>query len=306
MTKLRFGVNFGGVDVEDWRTFCRDSERLGFDVVHTADHLGVGSPFAMLATAAEVTNTVRLGTLVVNTAFWNPAMLAREAATVDRLSGGRLELGLGAGHMKSEFDAAGIPWPSHAERMDHLEHTIAELDRLFAQDGQSPLPRQVPHPPLLIGGHGNRALDVAARHANIIGFSGAIHAPGKPPGTFLLASYEQTRQRVEYVRQRSGTRAESLEYNVLLQAVFTTDDAEASAADLADRFGATGLDTAEKVLENPYVLVGSPEENARKLLDLRDTFGFGYFSTHGPFRDALAEVIPHVRRLEAEAAVPTT
>ncbi|MBB4930737.1 putative F420-dependent oxidoreductase [Lipingzhangella halophila] len=301
MTKLRFGVNFGEVNVDEWTDFCRTSEQFGFDAIHSADHLGAASPFAMLGAAAAVTTHARLGTLVINNEFWNPAVLAREASTVDRLSGGRLELGLGAGHMKSEFDAAGIPWHPYPERIDRLERCIGELDRLFAEDGQQPLPHQVPRPPLLIGGHGERILDLAARHADIIGFTGATQIKSEQMGVFRLASPGETLRRVERVRERAGSRADALEFNVLVQAVIVTDDAEAKAVELAAAYGYTGLDSAERVLESPYVLVGTAEENAKKILANRERFGFSYITTHGPSRDALAATIPHARRLAGES-----
>ncbi|WP_046472186.1 TIGR03621 family F420-dependent LLM class oxidoreductase, partial [Allosalinactinospora lopnorensis] len=255
MANFRFGVNFGDVLVDDWAEFCRTSERLDYDVLLAPDHLGAASPFAMLGAAAAVTTRARLGTLVINNEFWNPAILAREAATVDRISGGRLELGLGAGHMKSEFDNAGIPWRPHAERVESLERSIGELDRLFAEDGQQPLPHQVPRPPLLIGGHGERALDLAARHADIVGFSGVTQIKGAKMGTFRLANNDETLRRVEYVRKRAGSRADALEYSVLIQGVLITDDAEGKAAELAKTYGGAGLDTAQAILDNPYVLV---------------------------------------------------
>ncbi|MDA8368564.1 MAG: TIGR03621 family F420-dependent LLM class oxidoreductase [Nocardiopsaceae bacterium] len=301
MTKFRFGVNFGQLEIDRWTDFCRSSEELGYDAILAPDHLGAPSPFAMLAAAAAATTRVRLGTLVVNNEFWNPAMLAREAATVDRVSGGRLELGLGGGYMKSEFESAGIPWRTHAERMERLEQSIGELDRLFAEDGQQPLPHQVPRPPLLIGGHGERALDLAARHADIIGFGGITQVKGAKMGTFRLAGVEETLRRVEFVRTRAGSRADALEFNVLIQGVFITDDAEKKAAELAELYGESGLDTARAVLDSPYVLVGTVDEIAAELLAARERFGFSYICTHGPYRDPLAEVIPAVRRSAGES-----
>ncbi|MFC3998824.1 TIGR03621 family F420-dependent LLM class oxidoreductase [Nocardiopsis sediminis] len=300
MTTFRFGVNFGKTEIGRWTDFCRSSERLGFDVILAPDHLGAPSPFAMLAAAAVATTRVRLGTLVVNNEFWNPAMLAREAATVDRLSGGRLELGLGAGHMKAEFDRAGIPWRPHAQRVDRLEGAIRELDTLFAEDGQQPLPRQVPRPPLLIGAHGERTLALAARHADIIGFGGLTQLKGRRMGEFGIAGPAETRERVDFVRECAGSRAAHLEFNVLVQGVFLTGDAEKKAAELAEEFAVNGLDSAQAVLDSPYLLVGTAEEIAAEVVAARDRYGFSYVSTHGPYRDALAEVIPLVRRKAGE------
>ncbi|MFD0775493.1 TIGR03621 family F420-dependent LLM class oxidoreductase [Streptomonospora algeriensis] len=302
MRKFRFGFSGRQDDIDRWMQVCRSAEEAGYDSVQVPDHLGAASPFALLAAAAAVTSRLRLGTLVLNNEFWNPALLAREAATVDRVSGGRLELGLGAGHMKSEFEAAGIPWRSHAERMERLERSIGELDRLFAEDGQEPLPHQVPRPPLLIGAHGDRGLELAARHADIVGFSGLSQIKGARMGNFRVADLEETRRRVDFVRTQAGQRADALEFNLLVQVVIVTDDAEKSAAEMAEAHAANGLDTARKVLDVPYVLIGTPAEIAAELIAHREEFGFSYVTTHGPYREALSEVIPVVRDEAGETA----
>ncbi|GAB3447542.1 TIGR03621 family F420-dependent LLM class oxidoreductase [Streptomonospora sediminis] len=301
MRKFRFGFSSRQGEIDRWAQVCRDAEESGYDSIQVPDHLGAASPFALLAAAAAVTSRLRLGTLVLNNEFWNPALLAREAATVDRLSAGRLELGLGAGHMKSEFESAGLPWRSHPERTDRLEQSIGELDRLFAEDGQQPLPHQVPRPPLLIGAHGERGLDLAARHADIVGFAGLTQIKGARMGTFRVADADETRRRVDFVRQQAGSRADALEFNLLVQAVVLTDDAEKSAAELAATYSGSGLDTAQQVLQSPYMLVGTATEIAAELIANREEFGFSYITTHGPSRDPLGEVIPVVREAAGEA-----
>lgn len=302
MRKFRFGFSSRQGEIDRWAQVCRDAEESGYDSIQVPDHLGAASPFALLAAAAAVTSRLRLGTLVLNNEFWNPALLAREAATVDRLSAGRLELGLGAGHMKSEVESAGLPWRSHPERTDRLEQSIGELDRLFAEDGQQPLPHQVPRPPLLIGAHGERGLDLAARHADIVGFAGLTQIKGARMGTFRVAGADETRRRVDFVRQQAGSRADALEFNLLVQAVVLTDDAEKSAAELAATYSGSGLDTAQQVLQSPYILVGTATEIAAELIANREEFGFSYITTHGPSRDPLGEVIPVVREAAGEAA----
>ena len=126
-----FAIRSGGSFTE----YCRTAERYGYDAIFTADHLGSPAPFSPLIAAAEATQRLRVGTLVLNIGFWNPHLLAREVATADLLTGGRLELGVGAGHMKWEFDAAGLPWRPLPERADMLEAALDELERIFASDG---------------------------------------------------------------------------------------------------------------------------------------------------------------------------
>jgi probable F420-dependent oxidoreductase len=129
------------------------------------------APFPALMLAAEVTERARLGTYVLNANFYNPTLIAREAATIDLLIDGRLELGLGTGHNREEFEAAGLAYPTGAARVDHLERMVSELQRHFSDPSAEP--QAAKRPPLLIGGRGDRVLRLAARHADIIGFSGA-------------------------------------------------------------------------------------------------------------------------------------
>lgn len=292
MHPLRFGVNCGG-DPDGWPEFCRWAERTGFDTLLVPDHLGSPAPFAMLATAAAVTERVRLGTYVVNAAFWNPAMLARELATVDRLSGGRLETGLGSGHMKSEFDAAGIPWQGFDARADWLDTTIRELDRLFADDGQQPLPNQRPRPPLLIGGTGDRLLRLAAEHADIMAYAAVFQVKGAPPGTFRVAGPAELDERVAFFRDQAGDRADQMEAGLLVQRVEITDDRERRIAELK----------AEHDLPNPLadlmtcpaLMFGTIEELAEQLHATTKRYGITYFVSHRRSVDDFAELVRHLR-----------
>lgn len=290
MRPFRFAVNSQQNDPADWAETCRTTEEQGFDVLVCPDHLGAPSPFALLAAAARTTSRLRLGTYVLNNGFWNPALLAREAATLDRLSGGRLELGLGAGHMKSEFDDAGIPWLPHAERVAGLGQSLAELDTRLRGGDQEPRPVQHPRPPFLVGGHGPATLELAARWADTVAFSGLNQRPDAEPGQFSLAPSTQIMERVERIREAAGSRDPEL--GIMLQAVQVTDDVEATAAQLTEQFGRDTVPEDEPLWEHPCVLLGTPEEMARTLRDRRERFGFTHIVTHAPFRDALAKVIP--------------
>lgn len=305
MTTFRFGVNALQADFDTWADSCRSIEEQGFDILLAPDHLGWSAPFAILTAAAAATTRLRLGTYVLNNEFWNPALLAREVATLDRLSGGRFELGLGSGHMKSEFEDAGIPWLPHAERTARLAATLDELDRRLAEGGQEPLPAQRPRPPLLIGGHGPKTLTMAARRADIVAYSGLTQVRGAKMGVFGMAGVAETRQRVDLVREAAGERADRIESSVLLQTVVVTDDAEKAAAGFAEKLGEDRMPRGESLLDCPYLLVGTPQEMADRLLRRRDEFGFTHVVTHGPFGDALAEVIPLVRAAEEREKAAT-
>lgn len=289
MREFRFGVNYPTDKIDGWLDHCRTAEQQGFDAVHAPDHLGSPAPFAMLAAAAQATERLRLGTYVLNNSFWNPHLLAREAATIDQLSGGRLELGLGLGYVRDEFDTAGIAWEPHAERVDRLATSIETLTTLFA--GTEPRSAQQPHPPIMIGGHNERLLSLAARTCDIVAFTGAVAKKDGPAGALRLVPEDEVEQRVELVRNEAGDRLPGIEFGALIQYVEISEDAERSAAVLVENLGDESLDTAEKVLANPFIKIGTAAELADEIIRDRDRFGFTYLVTHGPHRDMLAEVI---------------
>ncbi|MEU7365732.1 LLM class F420-dependent oxidoreductase [Streptomyces hygroscopicus] len=299
---FRFGVNLLTLEsAEAWREKCRRAEQLGYDVLLVPDHLGNPAPFPALATAAEVTERPRLGTFVLNAGLWNPALLAREVATCDALTGGRLELGLGAGYVKAEHDSAGLPFGSPRERVDHLAHTVAELERLLADAEHRPRPVQAPRPPLLLGGNGDRLLRLAARHAEIAAFTGAVQAPGKPEGTLQLISPEALEERVRAFRSFAAEAAEpgaagsagaaggdTAELNYLIQMVGPTGDRRAKVRELAAY--APDL-TEDQLLEHPALLLGDAKEMAAQLRAHRERYGFSYFTVLEHNMDAFAPVI---------------
>lgn len=290
---------------------CRLAERYGYDTVFAADHLGFAAPFPTLVAAAAATERMRVGTLVLNAAFWNPALLAREVISTDVLTGGRLELGLGAGHMKWEIDEAGIAWQPFGERADRLEETIRELGRIFASDGYPQqaamreamgmeVPRSVQRvgfdgsgPPLIVGGTGDRILKIAAEHADVIAIAGAYQLKGQPPGVFRIGTAAEADERVRYARECAGDRAERAEWHVLVQQVVQTTDRRAVAERLLQQSGRTM--TADELLETPFMLIGTVEQMAEQILRNRERFGFTYYTVHGPYLDAFAPMIERVR-----------
>jgi probable F420-dependent oxidoreductase len=294
---FRFSFNvFGIPSREALQERCRRAESAGFHTVFAPDHLGAPAPFPVLQAAADATEHLRVGTLVLNAPFWNPALLAR----VDILSDGRLELGLGSGHMKSEFDTAGIPWEPFGARARRMEETIVELRRFFTSDlkalpgGHSPVPVQRAGfegsgPPLLVGGTGDRVLSVAARYADIIGVAGLYQMPGKPPGTFRLGTAAEADERVRFVREQAGERAADVEWHLLVQMVLPTDDRRAAAEDLLGRFGSEM--TVDEALETPFLLIGTPAQMAEQLRASRERYGFSYITVHEPHYEAFEPVV---------------
>ena len=311
-----FRFSFNILDLgsrEEFAETCRQGERYGYDTIFAADHLGSVAPFTTLVAAADATERIKVGTLVLNAAFWNPALLAREVITTDLLTGGRLELGLGAGHMKWEFAEAGLAWEPFAERADRLEATIRELGRLFAADGYPqqaamreamglrvarPVQRRGfdgAGPPLIVGGTGDRILRIAAEHADIVAVAGAYQVKGQPPGTFRIGTAEEAAERVRYARECAGERADQVEWHVLVQLVLETGDRRAAAEKVLEQYGR--MMTVEELLDTPFVLIGTVEQMAEQIVRNRERFGFTYYTVHGPYMNGFAPVIERVRQV---------
>lgn len=249
---------------------ARRMEGAGFDVLQVPDHLGAPAPFPALVAAAAATSTIRLGTYVLNACFYKPALLARDIADTDLLSGGRLEVGLGAGYVRAEFEAAELPFPPAARRIEYLEHVTTYLAT------------HQPGVPILIAGHGDRLLTVAARHADIIGLTGAGAEGAADP----LA------ERIDFVRAAAGDRFDALELNLAITAV-PTDGSGIPDLSLTRRFAPTLSD--EELLATPAVLSGSTQDMADTLREYRRRYGVSYFAVQQDHAEAFAKVIAELR-----------
>ncbi|MFJ2767225.1 LLM class F420-dependent oxidoreductase [Streptomyces sp. NPDC087300] len=287
---FRFGVNmFVPGSKDEWSAKCRRAEELGFDVVGVADHLGFPSPFPALMLAAEATERVRLTTFVLNTPFYNAALLARDVASTDQFIDGRLELGLGAGYVKAEFDTAQMPFPSGGKRVEQLEQTVSTLRGLFADAEYQPRPAQPDGPPLLIAGWGDRLLRLAATHADIIAFPGGwASATGE---SLHLASAEQLEERLAYVRGILGDRADDVELNLLLQQVIPPSEDSATP----DRFATVSPDAPHEPEDLPSVVTGTPAEMAQQIKERSERYGFTYFTIMEYNMELFAPVIAALR-----------
>jgi probable F420-dependent oxidoreductase len=264
---LRFGVGIRSVKSRTGLAeTARRYEDLGFDVLHVPDHLGAPAPFPVLAAAAQVTTTIRLGTFVLNAGFYKPALLARDAVALDLLSDGRLDLGLGAGYVEAEFEAAELPFPSAASRVSHLEHVTKYFG---GHHGTIPI---------LIAGNGDRVLTIAARHAQIIGLTGN----GK-----LVA--DPLAERIDFVRAAAGDRFDALELNIAVTAAPTGDGSGVPDLRLTRRHAAHLSD--DELLAMPSVLSGTPRDGADKLRRLQQTYGLTYFTVQDNHVDYFAKVI---------------
>lgn len=266
-----------GIGVRSVRSGARFADRVrrfadqGFDVVHVPDHLGAPAPFPVLVAAAQAAD-IRVGTYVLNAAFYSPALLARDAAAVDVLSDGRLELGLGTGYVREEFAAAEIPYPSAGQRVDHLARTVG---RLRAES---------PSIPLLIAGNGDRVLALAARQADVVGFTGGgLPTPQNP---------DPMAERVAFVRAAAGDRAADLEFNLAITAV-PTDGSGIPDLTLTRNYFPDADDA--QLLGLPTVLSGTPQDIADTLREQRARYGTTYFTVQDYHGDYFARVIAALR-----------
>ena len=251
------------------RDKARRLEDAGFDALYLPDHIGAPAPFPVLTAIAAATSAVRVGTYVLNACFYKPALLARDAAAVNDLSDGRLELGLGAGYVREEFEAAELPYPSAGQRVDYLEHVTTYLKK------------HLPSVPILIAGNGNRLLTIAAQHADIIGLTGAND---RGEGDALA-------ERIELVRAAAGDRFADLQLNLAITGV--SDSSGKPDLSMTRRYAPDLSD--EQLLALPAVLSGSPRDIADTLRGYRETYGLTSVTVQEHHAETFAKVIAEFR-----------
>jgi probable F420-dependent oxidoreductase len=304
---FRFGVNVRGArSRSEWMEKASRVEELGYDVFNVPDHLtDLMAPFPALMSAAAASARLRIGTHVLNNDLRHPVLVAREAATVDLLTEGRLELGLGAGSLRVEYEETGLSFDRGALRVERLAEAVAIIKRLLGGEAVTfagkyyritnhtigPLPVQRPHPPILIGGNGRKLLSLAAREADIVGLSGiTFRNGGAAPPDLSGWRVSSVDERIKLIREAAGEeRYAQLEINVLLQRVIVTSDRHRIAEELAAaRWPQL---TAEEVLQAPYVLIGDLEQISAGLLARRQRWGISGYTVQEPYMEALAPVI---------------
>jgi probable F420-dependent oxidoreductase len=307
MKPFRFGVSVRTSGAaSDWIPLVRRVEDLGYSTLSLPDHLTERlAPLPALAAAAAATTRLRLGTLVINNDLRHPVLLAREAATLDVLSAGRFELGVGAGYVKAEYHEAGLRFDRGGVRVERLAEAVAIVKGLFAGDPVTfagrhyqvsahrihPLPAQRPRPPILIGGNGPRLLELAAAEADIVGLSGVTFARGGVQPDLSGFRAVAVDERVRLLRDAAGARFDELELSVLVQRVTETRDRRGAAEELARRWPAL---SADDILASPFVLLGTLDEIEAQLLARRARWGISYCIV---FESAIDVFAPIVARL---------
>jgi len=270
-----------------WITTARRVEELGYATLLIPDRVSIGSlaPLTALAVAAQATTSLRIGSYVFCNEYRHPVLLAREAATLDLLSGGRFELGLGAGVGPSEFQRIGIPFASAGTRVGHLEETLQLMKQLFTEETVNfsgkyytitelkgnIRPVQQPHLPLLVAGAGERMLKLAARKANIITIGSKITAQGPDPTDATME------QKIAWIKEAAGERFADLELSQTVYDLMITD----SGTDLSTQAG------GPPIPKRPM----STGQAVAYLLEQRDRYGFSYLQVYEGQMENFAPVV---------------
>ncbi|HET9782323.1 MAG TPA: TIGR03621 family F420-dependent LLM class oxidoreductase [Candidatus Dormibacteraeota bacterium] len=288
-----------------WRDRARAIESMGYSTLYLPDHFGdqVG-PIAGLMAAADATTTLRIGSLVYDNDYRHPVVLAKEAATLDLLSDGRLDFGLGAGWMRTDYEQSGMAYDSPGTRIERMAEGLTIIKKFFAGEefsfeGKhytirglkgSPRPVQKPHPPIVIGGGGRKMLELAAREADIVNVNFDLREgrPGRRAAQTGRAS--ATEEKLRWIREAAGERFEHIELGAWTLQASVTEDRDLVARAFAPQMAME----MEDLLEISHVLIGSLEQIVEDLEKRRERFGFSHVIIPG---DAAEELAPVVQRL---------
>jgi len=313
---FRFGVqSFSATSRTAWRDVAMRTEDLGYAVLSLADHfIGPGpaqeatshppqelAAVPAMAVAAEATNTLRLSCRVFCIDYRHPVMLTKEAATLDLLSEGRVEIGVGAGWLAGEYAAAGIPFERPGVRIAKLAEGIALMKQLMA-DGEvsfkgehfrvegfegRPKPVQRPHPPLMIGGGGERVLSLAAREADIVSFNFNNRSGVIGPDGVQTSTAELTAEKVAWVKRAAGDRFESIELEIGAYFTFVGDAGDSMAEGMASAFGLS----SDAMRAHPHALFGSVDTICEELVRRREQYGISYITVGDAHMHDFAPVV---------------
>ena len=303
---FRFGVQVSKeTSAKGWAELARRTEAAGYEVLTMPDHFTDQlAPIPALMAAASATTTLRVGALVFDNDYKHPVILAKELATIDLLSEGRLEIGLGAGWMISDYEEAGIPYDSPKVRIDRFIEGVAVIrgamaDGSFSFSGDhytitnyngQPKPVQA-RPPLLIGGGGKRVLSYAAREADIIGINGTMTAGVVGPEALSTMTAESVDEKVAIVAAAGAHRINDIEMNIRTFFVKVTNDRAATVDGISSMFGVS----KDMIDASPFALIGSVEECIEQLLERRERWGFSYTIVGAENIDECAPIVAALR-----------
>lgn len=303
MRPFRFGVQASlAPSATAWRDLARKVEDLGYAVLTMPDHFTDQlAPVPALMAAADATTDLHVGALVWDNDYKHPVVLAKELATMDLLSDGRLEVGLGAGWMRTDYDAAGMPFDANGVRVSRFEEALTVMKGLFSDGATNfsgthytitnydglPKPVQRPWPPFLIGGGGKRVLSIAGREADIVGINGTLAHGAIDAGALATMTAAAVEEKLGWVKAAAGDRFDRIELNVRTFFVKVCDDREERAAKLGAMFGFT----TEQMLETPFAIMGTPDQIVQDLIERREKWGFSYIIVGAEDVDSIAPVV---------------
>jgi len=298
---FRFGVvGISAHSRKEWVAKARRAEVLGYSTFLVWDHFTEQlAPLPALLAVADATSSLRIATLVLVNDYRNPVVLTKEAATLDLLSDGRFELGIGAGWNRDEYRQAGIAFDDSQSRVQRPEESIQVFKGLLTDTALTfhgkyytitnlrshPAPIQKPHPPLLIGGARRQMLTLAAREADIIAFATKVFPDGAHD--FSDSTGPAIARKRAWVQEAAGPRFASLEFHIHVGGVIITPEREKKAAQLADTVGLTPA----QLLDCLQALVGTEDEIVDDLLQRRVQYGISYISVDERFMEALAPIV---------------
>lgn len=306
---FRFGIQVSKASTAtDWAEIARRAEGAGYDVLTMPDHFTDQlAPVPALMAAADATTTLRVGALVFDNDYKHPVVLAKELATMDVLSNGRTEIGLGAGWMISDYEQAGIPYDSPKVRIDRFVEGLAIIKGVmqegpFSHSGTHytvtnyegyPKPVQKPVPPILIGGGGKRVLTLAAREADIIGINGTLTTGVVGPEALDTMTAASVDEKVDIVAEaaRAAGRINDIEMNIRTFFVKVTNDREATVDGISKMFSVSH----DLIDASPFALIGSVESCIEQLLERREKWGFSYTIVGGENIDECAPIVAALR-----------
>jgi len=286
----------------EWAEAARKVEDVGYSTLTMPDHFGDQlAPVPAMMAVADATTTLRIGTLVFANDYRHPLLLAKEAATLDLLSDGRLELGVGAGWMRTDYEQSGIVYDPPATRVERFHEAVAVLKGLLGggsltfegrhytitgHDG-TPSPVQRPRPPIVIGGGGRRMLSIAAQEADIVGVNPDLREGLGGPETAPNLTPAKTTEKIGWVREAAGARFDAIELNVLVGFCLVTDDPSSIAEAMAPAFGIS----PDEALHVPYTLIGTLDWMADELVRRREEWGFSYIGFDGDSWEAMSPLV---------------
>ncbi|MFM7820326.1 MAG: TIGR03621 family F420-dependent LLM class oxidoreductase [Actinomycetota bacterium] len=301
--RFRFGVQASKAATQkEWTELARTAESNGFDTLTMPDHFDDQlAPVPALMAAASATKNLRIGALVWDNDYKHPVVLAKELATLDLLSDGRLEIGIGAGWMATDYVQSGIQYDRPGVRIDRFLEGLeiikrAMLGEKFSFSGQhytitdyvaTPLPVQRPCPPILIGGGGKRVLKLAADLADIVGINPSLKEGVVNAETISEMSAEAVTEKVNLVKKTAALRMSQVELNIRTFLVSIRDSAKEAIEGTANMFKVA----PELVANSPFALMGPPAKIAEDLLARRDRWGFSYIIVGGEDVESFAPVI---------------